>query len=112
MYQNQGYKKPVERKGANRPEAVYQMDGADVAVWKNTRRKEDNEMEVFYKVTVNGTYADREGRRRFTQGVVLEDIPAAIKGLQQAYEKYHSIDDKMAAHKGDERKSKGLEEKV
>jgi hypothetical protein len=116
MYQKQTYeqRKPEERKGVNRPETVFQMEGADVAVWKNTRRKENNEIEVFYKVTLNGTYLDKEEKRRFTKGILVDDIPAAIEGLQQVYERYHEISDNIEQREKPESKEslEGLEAKV
>jgi hypothetical protein len=92
------------KKGTNRPDSVFQNSGVDLAVWKNTRRTEEGELEVFYKATLNGIYEDKEGRTRYTKGILVDEIPSAIEALTKAYEKYQPIIEKPVEEGGLEKK--------
>jgi hypothetical protein len=69
----------------NMPEQRFSTGAISAAVWKNTIADKEKEA-VFYTVTLQRRYKDKEGNWQTTYSLRTGDLPKATLVLNKAYE--------------------------
>jgi len=76
---------PEQVRIKERPMKTFRAGAVSSAVWRRTGTGKDGQETVFWSVTFDKRYRDKEGKWESSRFLNANDIPKAILALQQAY---------------------------